>query len=367
MERRAVVEELVSAIRSRARRPMTFMEVCGTHTMSVARFGLRTLLPPSVRLVSGPGCPVCVTPVGYVDHALALAAVEGVTIATFGDMLRVPGSDGGDSDGTIRSLARARAGGADVRVVYSSLDALRIASSHPEREVIFLGVGFETTAPALAATVIRARDMGLSNFSMLSAAKTIPEAMGVLAGAEDLNLDGFLCPGHVSAILGTEVYEPLAAQHGLACAVAGFEAVEILKGLLSLVSQVADRAPTVENCYAGVVRREGNPGALEILYRVFEPADSIWRGVGLIPGSGLAINRSFEAFDASRKFEVTPPPPVEPEGCRCGEVLKGLMEPPECPLFGKVCTPDHPRGACMVSSEGSCAASYNYRTWEANS
>lgn len=367
MARRAVVDELVSIIRSRACRPMTFMEVCGTHTMSVARFGLRTLLPRRVRLISGPGCPVCVTPVGYVDHALALAAMERVIIATFGDMLRVPGSDAGNGEGTIRSLATSRAAGADVRVVYSPLDALRIAQGRPDREVVFLGVGFETTAPALAATVIRAKEMGLTNFSMLSAAKTIPEAMEVLASAGDLKLDGFLCPGHVSAILGSAVYEPLAVRHGLACAVAGFEAVEILRGIASLVTQVADNAPTVQNCYGGVVRGEGNPAALDILHRVFEPEDSVWRGVGPIPGSGLAIRSAYRAFDAARRFEVALPPPAEPKGCRCGEVLKGLIEPPECPLFGEICTPDHPRGACMVSSEGSCAASYNYRAWEANS
>ncbi len=249
--------------------PLTFMEVCGTHTMAIARFGLRDLLPPGLRLVSGPGCPVCVTPVGFVDHALALAAVDGVTLTTFGDMMRVPGSP--TDDAPDRTLTLARAAGADVRVVYSPLDALDLARREPRRQVVFLGVGFETTAPALAATVLRAEAEGISNFSLLSAAKTIPEAMALLASADDLALDGFLCPGHVSAILGEAPYRPLADERGLACAIAGFEPAEILAGLVSLVRQIQEGAARVDNCYAGVVLPDGNPRARETMYRVFAP------------------------------------------------------------------------------------------------
>lgn len=339
--------------------PLTFMEVCGTHTMAIARFGLRDLLPDTVRLVSGPGCPVCVTEVGFVDHALALAAVDGVTITTFGDMMRVPGSPLADAPN--RTLDLARAAGADVRVVYSPLDALDLAARNPDRHVVFLGVGFETTAPALAATVLRARADSRDNFSMLSAAKTIPEALTLLATDEDIALDGFLCPGHVSAVLGTEVYRPLANDYGLACAVAGFEAGEILEGLVALVRQIEAQQLTVDNCYPGVVRAEGNPKARAILYEVFQPADTPWRGLGVIPGSGLEIRPELEAFDAAKRFDVSRPAPEEPRGCRCGDVLKGVIAPRECPLFGAVCTPETPKGACMVSSEGSCAASYYYR------
>jgi hydrogenase expression/formation protein HypD len=338
--------------------PLTFMEVCGTHTMAIARFGLRDLLPGTIRLVSGPGCPVCVTPVGFVDHALALAATEGVTIATFGDMMRVPGS--ASAGAPAPTLTLARAGGADVRPVYSPTDALDIAATEPGREVVFLGVGFETTAPALAATVLQAEARGLANFSLLSAAKTIPEAMTLLAEADDLNLDGFLCPGHVSAILGTDPYLPLASQHRRACAVAGFEPAEILLGLVSLVRQVEAGAFGVDNCYPGVVRKEGNPRAMEVMRRVFAPCDAEWRGLGIIPGSGLALRAELSGFDAARRFEVTLPTPEEPRGCRCGDVLKGLISPSGCALFGDACTPEHPRGACMVSSEGTCAASYHY-------
>ncbi len=260
-----------------------------------------------------------------------------------------------------QSLANARAQGADVRVVYSPLDALEMAGKQPDRQVIFLGVGFETTAPALAAAIIQAGERNLENFSMLSAAKTIPEAMDVLASADDLALDGFLCPGHVSAVLGTEIYRPVAEKYGLPCAIAGFEPLEILRGLDSLIMQAAAGEARVDNCYKGVVRMEGNPKAREVMYRAFEPCDSIWRGLGSIKGSGLNIRGEYERFDAGMRFSVSLAPPREPEGCRCGDVLKGTIDPTECGLFGVVCTPERPQGACMVSSEGSCAASYNYR------
>lgn len=350
---------LLNRITSWTGRPLIFMEVCGTHTMAAARFGIRSLLPANVALISGPGCPVCVTPVGYVDHALAIAQKKNVTICTFGDMMRVPASELNDLD-PIRNLSAVRAAGAEIRVVYSPLDALRMAEAEPAREVVFLGVGFETTAPGLAASILQARALGLRNFSMLSAAKTIPEAMTVLARSEDLALDGFLCPGHVSAILGTAIYEPFAKDHNLACAIAGFEALEMLDGIACLVEQIKEGNRRVDNCYAAVVKPEGNPHALSILHQVFEPCDDIWRGIGVIPESGLRIREEFASFDAARKFDVHLPAPVEPRGCRCGDVLKGLLRPTQCSLFGTKCTPSNPRGACMVSSEGSCAANYNY-------
>ncbi len=348
---------------------LTFMEVCGTHTMAAARSGLHSLLPPKIRLISGPGCPVCVTPVDYLDHALALAKLDGVTIATFGDLMRVPGSVvPGSIDDTSRaappSLADARARGADVRIVYSPLDAIALAARYPERHVVFLGVGFETTAPILAASILIARDQELDNFSMLSAAKTIPEAMEALANADDLALNGFLCPGHVSVILGANAYLPLAENHGIPCAIAGFEPLEIMRGVASLVGQVQSREARVDNCYPGAVCPEGNRKARETLYRVFEPADSIWRGLGKIPGSGLALRSEYSVFDASARFDIALPKPVEPKGCRCGEVLRGVLKPEGCGLFGTTCTPEAPRGACMVSSEGSCAAAYHYTTGE---
>ncbi len=349
-------------------RKLTFMEVCGTHTMAAARFGIRTLLPKNVALISGPGCPVCVTPVGYVDHAIALAERSEVTVCTFGDMMRVPGSDLDDSEGAsfnaINSLNTVRARGADVRVVYSPLDALRIAEEESKRQVVFLGVGFETTAPGLAASILRARDRKTDNFSMLVAAKTVPEALTALAQSRDTVIDGFLCPGHVSAVLGTFIYQPFADQYHLACAVAGFEAEEMLEGIACLVEQIKEGNRRVDNCYPSVVKPEGNRRALEIMWSVFEPCDSQWRGIGSIPNSGLQIRSEFSHFDAKMRFDVTLPAAREPKGCRCGDILKGALRPEECSLFGNRCTPSNPRGACMVSSEGACAASYNFQSGE---
>ena len=341
---------------------LVFMEVCGTHTMAAARAGLGQLLPPGIRLISGPGCPVCVTPVGYVDHAIALGELPGVTITTFGDLLRVPGSARGPGRTGPRSLAAARAAGADVRVVYSPLDALALARAHPERQVVFLGVGFETTAPALGAAVLQAQSSRLENFAMLVAAKTIPNALQALASSPELRLDGLLCPGHVSVVLGTEVYRPLAERFHLPCAIAGFEPVEMLRGLDALVEQASSAQAGVVNCYPGAVRPEGNPKAQAVIERAFRPVDSVWRGLGLIAQSGLALRDELRAHDAARRFEVVPPEPIEPAGCRCGDVLRGVLDPADCPLFGSVCTPEQPQGACMVSSEGSCAARYQYRS-----
>ena len=341
---------------------LTFMEVCGTHTMAAARAGLRQLLPSSVRLISGPGCPVCVTPVGYVDHAIALALRPEIIVSTFGDLLRVPGSRLPGEGHRPRSLAAARATGADVRVVYSPLDALAAARQNPKRQVVFLGVGFETTAPVLGAALLQAHSERLENFSMLVAAKTIPVPLEVLASSPELRLDGLLCPGHVSVILGSKVYEPLAERHHLPCAIAGFEPNEMLRGLAALVEQVGAGVARVDNCYPGAVQAQGNLKAQQVIERVFEPIDSVWRGLGAMPRSGLGLRSEFAELDAAKRFLVELPPPVEPAGCRCGDVLRGVLEPEQCALFGKLCTPDEPQGACMVSSEGSCAARYQYRS-----
>ncbi len=349
--------EHLERLRAWTGKPLTFMEVCGTHTMAAARAGLRQLLPKTIRLISGPGCPVCVTPVAYVDHALALSALEDVTVASFGDLLRVPGSALKKGQ-KAPSLADARARGGDVQVVYSPLDALRLAQERRTRQVVFLGVGFETTAPVLAATIVQAAELGLDNFFLLAAAKTIPGALAILAASDELGLDGLLCPGHVSVILGSEIYRPLAEQHRVPCAIAGFEPLEILRGLVALLEQAQSGVARVDNCYPGAVQPEGNPKARAVMDQVFEPADSAWRGLGVIPQSGLAIREPYAAFDAARQLSVELPEPREPEGCRCGDVLRGLLDPAECGLFGALCTPADPKGACMVSSEGSCAARY---------
>jgi hydrogenase expression/formation protein HypD len=336
------------------------MEVCGTHTVSAARSGLRSLLPERIRLVSGPGCPVCVSPVHYVDHALALAREPGVTVTTFGDLMRVPGSVRGDPSSAAPSLESARAEGADVRVVYSPRDAISLARLEPARQIAFLGVGFETTAPGLAAAIQRAADRDVTNFSMLLAAKLIPPAMKALVQDGALGVDGFLCPGHVSVIIGGRAYEPLARDFRVPCAIAGFEPVEILRGLAALVQQIEAGEARVDNCYPGAVTAEGNPRARRVMERAFEPVDSRWRGLGQIASSGLGIRGEFAEWDAARRFAVELPPPVEQIGCRCGDVLRGLIEPSECGLFGSACTPERPRGACMVSSEGACAARFHF-------
>ena len=348
----ALVQPLVRRMERAASNlgPTTLMEVCGTHTMSIARFGLGQLWPEQVRLVSGPGCPVCVTEVGYVDHARALARLPRVTIATFGDLVRVPGSSG--------SLADERAVGARVEVVTSPLEALTLCRADPDREVVFLAVGFETTAPTIAATLLRAEAEGVPNLSLLCANKTIPAALELLAA--DGGLHGLICPGHVSVVTGTGIYEPL-ARRGVACAVAGFEPLDILHGVACLLEQLAAGEARVDNTYARVVRDDGNPRARLLCERVFEPCDAAWRGLGVIPGSGLTLRPALSARDAAHRFgELEVEPPREPEGCRCGEILAGKIRPSQCPLFGVACTPGDPVGACMVSSEGTCAAAHRY-------
>ena len=329
------------------------MEVCGTHTMAIFRGGLPSLLPANVRLLSGPGCPVCVTPMGYVDAAVALARRPDVTVATFGDMVRVPGSQ--------TSLERERAAGADVRVVYSPTDALRLAEEQRDRKVVFLGVGFETTAPATAVTVGEAQRREVGNFFMLSAHKLVPPALRALLADETAALDGLILPGHVSVVLGTRPYEFIAQDFGRPGVVTGFEPTDVLQAIGMLLEQIVRNEPQIENQYARVVRPEGNPAALERVREFLEPCDTEWRGLGQLPESGLRLRAEFRRHDAEAALGVEIPEGKEPAGCRCGDVLRGMIEPEACGLFAKRCTPMTPVGACMVSSEGSCAAHFKYR------
>jgi len=345
---RPILEE----IHRLAKEPLRLMEVCGTHTVSIARYGLRQALPETIELISGPGCPVCVTSNRDLDKAISLARVPGAAVATFGDMMRVPASES--------TLALERANGRDVRVVYSPLDGLKMAEQVPQMKIIFLGVGFETTAPAVAATALEARNRGLKNFFIFSAHKTVPKALKALLDLGGTKLDGFILPGHVSAIIGSHPYEFLAAEYGLAGVISGFEPLDILQSVLMLVRQRKSGRPRVEIQYKRGVKPVGNPRALEVMGQAFEPADAEWRGLGRIAGTGLAFREELAELDASRAFELKVPATKETKGCRCGEVLCGLIRPEGCALFAKACTPDNPVGPCMVSFEGSCAAAYKY-------
>lgn len=345
-----VLRGLAARLEAVDRPGLTFMEVCGTHTMAIARHGLRDLLPRGLRLVSGPGCPVCVTAMADLDRVIALARLPRVTLATFGDLLRVPASSS--------SLAAERAAGADVRVVYSARDAVAIAAADPSREVVFAGIGFETTAPTVAASLLEARARGVGNFSVLSLHKTMPLPLKALLDLGETPVSGFILPGHVSVVTGSRCYEFLARDYGVAGVVAGFEPHDVLLALLMLVRQAA---PAIEIEYTSAVRAEGNLVAQRLLEQVFMPGDAEWRGLGVIPGSGLRLREEFAAADAARRFAVDPGETLEPSGCRCGEVLRGMTDPADCALFGRRCTPQDPVGACMVSSEGACAARYRYR------
>ncbi len=323
------------------------MEVCGTHTHEIFRQGIRNVLPETIELISGPGCPVCVTPVGFIDEAIYLALEKGCTICTFGDLVRVPGS--------ADSLQTARGKGAQVKVVYSPLDAETYAAQHQEEQVVFLSVGFETTTPANCLAVLAAREAGLSNFSLLTANKTMPGAYEAMKGSTDL----FLYPGHVHAITGTAICEQLVGE-GVSGVCAGFTAGELLTALAVAVTNFKKGKPFFVNCYPRVVRQEGSPEAVNIIHKVMTPCDSEWRGIGMISGSGLCLREEYASYDARKKYSV---PPMEGRGnpaCHCGEVLRGRILPTACPLFGKACTPEHPVGACMVSSEGACSAWYLY-------
>ena len=343
------------ALCERIGRRVQFMEVCGTHTMSVFRNGIRALLPNNLRLVSGPGCPVCVTAQRYIDAALDIAGRSSVMVATYGDMMRVPGRSG--------SLERLRATGARIQVVNSARAALQMARVHPDCEVVFLAVGFETTAPATAATILEADRDGVENFSALICHKLVVPAMLALLETSDPDgpgLDGFLCPGHVSVIIGANAYQPIVERHAKPCVVAGFEADQILSGLVHLTRQLAQGRTTLENVYSAVVSAEGNTVAQELVNRVFVVADTVWRQLGTIPRSGQELAPPYERFDAVRRFEVVIGEDEDHAECRCGEMIQGKVQPWQCPLFGKECTPFSPIGPCMVSSEGTCAAWYKY-------
>lgn len=344
--------DYLAEIRDLAQSQYTIMEVCGTHTVAIAKNAIRELLPPTVRLISGPGCPVCVTDSSDIDRYLYLATQPKIITATFGDMIRVPGSD--------KSLQGLRAEGADVRVVYSTQDALELARKNPDKEVVFLGVGFETTIPTVAVSLDIAKRENIKNYSVLSMHKVVPPVLRLLAEDDELAVDAFLHPGHVCSIIGIEPIEFMARDYGLPGAVTGFEALDILEAIVMLLRQRAQKRSNIEIQYQRVVKMEGNPQARKFIERVFEPVDATWRGVGLIRQSGLGIREEFSPWDAARKFSLPVFHSRETPGCRCGDVLRGLIYPTQCPLFAKHCTPMTPVGPCMVSTEGSCAAYHRY-------
>ena len=333
-------------------RRVSLMEVCGTHTVAIFRHGIKQLLPENVRLISGPGCPVCVTDLADIDRGIEIAKLPEVIFTSFGDMLKVPGSRS--------SLLTARAEGADVRIVYSCLDALKIARENREKEVVFFGIGFETTSPTIAATVAQAKEQGIDNFFVLSSFKMLPPALSALLADEDIQVDGFILPGHVCTIIGSEILSYVADQYNTPCVIAGFEPVDILGSVLMLLRQINDNAPEVKIEYRRSVLPEGNRNALALLERVFEESEAIWRGIGTIPESGLKLRKDYKMFAAEERYDVKIENVERPSGCRCAEVLKGMIDPVECKLFRHGCNPEKPLGSCMVSSEGTCATWYKY-------
>lgn len=343
---------LIESIQALAPEHATLMEVCGTHTVAIARNGIRDLMPEGCRLASGPGCPVCVTSNHDIDAVIALARIPDVILTTFGDMTRVPGSTS--------SLLKEQADGRDVRIVYSPLDALTIAKENPDRPVVFVGVGFETTTPLVAMAIKRAAAMDLKNFSVYAAHKNMPGALDVLMGDPELKVDALILPGHVSTIIGIEPYRFLAEKYSIPGVITGFEPLDVLQGIAMLMRQLHEGRAEIENAYARGVMPEGNPVALAAIDDVFETCTATWRGLGPIEGSGYRIREQYAQFDALRRFEPEIETTQDPRGCRCGDVLRGIMAPNECPLFRTVCSPENPVGPCMVSSEGSCAAYYRY-------
>jgi hydrogenase expression/formation protein HypD len=343
---------LALALKQRVTRPWTIMEICGGQTHSIMRYGVDQLLPESVRLVHGPGCPVCVTPVSLIDQAIYIAQQPGVIMTSFGDMLRVPGSE--------HDLLRAKSAGADVRMVYSPLDAVTIAQNNPERPVVFFAVGFETTAPANAMAVVRAHQLGLENFSILASHVLVPPAIQALMSAPDNVVQGFLAAGHVCTIMGTAEYEPLAEKYHIPIVVTGFEPLDLLQGIFLAVTALEEGRSGVENQYARSVTRSGNLAAQQVLKQVFDICDRAWRGIGVIPRSGYTLREEYARYDAARRFDLSHLVAKESTVCRAGEVLRGVLRPTQCSAFGSGCTPEHPLGAPMVSSEGACAAYFRY-------
>jgi len=347
-----LAQGLVRRIHRNSTKKARFMEFCGGHTVTILKHGIRQLLPPTIKMLSGPGCPVCVTDNADLDKAIALAQIPGVILTTFGDMLKVPGSRS--------SLQEAKADGADVRVVYSTMDALQVARENPTKSVVFLGIGFETTAPTIAVSVLQAEQEGIDNYYVLSLHKLCPPAIKVLLDSGEVKLSGLICPGHVSAIIGSKPWEFIASDYGIPCVISGFEPLDVLQCIDMLVTQIENGDSRVEIAYRRGVRPEGNQRALELMNYVFDTCPARWRGIGIVPDSGLKLGKEFERFDAELAFEIEPSPAFEPKGCLCGDILRGVKTPQDCKLFAKVCTPESPVGPCMVSSEGSCAAYYFY-------
>jgi hydrogenase expression/formation protein HypD len=344
---------LTGQILSRTGKTVNIMEVCGTHTMAIASSGMRRLFPAGLKMLSGPGCPVCVTSQGDIDRVLALAAIPEVTLATFGDMLHVKGSLGFD-------LNRRRENGSDIRVVYSPLDALSYARANPSRQVVFVGVGFETTAPLIAASVLRARAEKIENFSVIALFKLVPPALKLLLSDPKNDISGFLLPGHVSAIIGVRPYQFVARKHNVPCVVTGFEPLDILTGINMLLRQIVRGRAAVEDEYSRAVQKTGNPTALRLMAKVFRPADASWRAIGTVKKSGLNFSPEFSRFGALRRFKIVYKEAPEPRGCLCGAILMGKAQPPDCRLFAKSCSPSSAVGPCMVSSEGACSAWFKY-------
>lgn len=352
-----VVRQYLDEIHRIVTRPWTIMEICGGQTHSLVKNGLLSLLPEKINMVHGPGCPVCVTPVQLIDKAIYLAEEKGVILCSYGDMLRVPGSK--------RSLLEAKAGGADVRILYSPLEAVKLAAENPDKEVVFFAVGFETTAPANALSVLHAYRQGLQNYSILTSHVLVPPAMEALVSDEQNQVQGFLAAGHVCTIMGTEEYFPLVEKFKLPVVITGFEPVDLLQGILMLITQLEKGEYKLENQYARVVREAGNIEAKKVIHTVFEVSDREWRGIGNIPLSGYEVNESFSLFDANKKFRISVSREEKNNECIAGEILRGLKKPVQCPQFGKKCNPLNPLGAPMVSSEGACAAYYHFSNREA--
>ncbi len=346
------IRRVLSAIGAAARRPWTMMEICGGQTHTLLRSGIDRMLPESVEVVHGPGCPVCVTPLEQIDRAIAIARRPKTILTSFGDMLRVPGSD--------VDLLSVKAEGADVRIVYSPLDAVKLAQAHPDRDVVFFAVGFETTAPANAMAVWQAHELGLTNFSILSSHVLVPPAMEAILGSKDNRIQGFLAAGHVCTVMGYEEYEPIATRYRVPIVVTGFEPLDLVQGIYMTVVALEAGRVGVENQYSRSVRREGNVPARRLIDQVFEVCDRPWRGIGVIPRSGLRLRPAYEAYDAERRFAVESVSATESPLCIAGEILRGTTKPRECSQFGTRCTPEHPLGAPMVSSEGACAAYFRY-------
>ncbi len=346
-----LILKLSDHIKKSVTRNYSFMEVCGGHTSAIHRFGIPYLLPPEITLISGPGCPVCVTSTDFIDKAIAYSQIENVTIVTFGDLMRVPGS--------ISSLEKERTRGADIRIVFSGLDALNIARSEPDKKIIFLGIGFETTAPGTAVTVETAKGKGLKNFLLLSAHKVMPPVMEAIV-SEGIKIDGFICPGHVAAITGSGIFKFLPVKYKLGCVIAGFEPTDILQSVLMLVEQVNLKSPDIEIQYSRAVTSEGNLIAQDHLNKVFEYCDANWRGFGNVKASGLRLREDFEDFDAEKRIPLNLKQYRDNPLCLCGDILRGLKKPENCSLFREKCTPENPVGACMVSAEGACNTYFKY-------